>query len=112
MQDINTVVVKRSDGVNETQVVQTRADEPNIRVTPMTVTRVIFTRTARVYMQTFMGLLGAGMTGVDGGILPNDFASLALKCAQLSVAAAGVTLGQNILEILGRLDEKAPQWRA
>jgi hypothetical protein len=65
-------------------------------------------RALRVYLQTILGLLTAGTVLPD--LLPAaDFMSLLSTSASLSVAAAGICVLQNMVELLTKLDQKTPR---
>ena len=111
--DIKTVVVARADdGVASNYARTYGENSANYIVQALSPLRVIAIRTSRVYLQSVLGFVTAGMTGVDGGILPADFASLFVLALQMSAATAGVTALQNFLELLGKLDQKYPELRA
>lgn len=111
--DIKTIVTQRaSDGVESSYASTPGVASPNYFVTALSPLRVIATRVARVYLQSVTGIVSAGMSGADGGMLPDDFAGLVITAARMSVAIAGITALQNTAEILARLDQKAPEWRA
>lgn len=72
--------------------------------------KIIAIRAGRVYLQTFSGLLAAGVT--TKALPAADFLHLVYLCAGLSVASAGVSLVQNTLELFNKLDQKYPQLTA
>ena len=80
---------------------------PNVEVRVIQPLMVILIRTARVYVQTLLGLVTAGMAAPKA-IPAADFYHLVTLCAGLSVAPAGLCLFQNALELLGKLDQKYP----
>lgn len=107
---ITTVVVQRDNLVDT--ALTTHASMPDILVKVMSPFWVIVIRATRVYLQTLVGLLTAGATGMASTVLPaTDFAHLLRICASLSVASAVMCALQNFVELLARLDEKAPQYR-
>jgi hypothetical protein len=73
-------------------------------IQPMT---IIVVRASRVFLQTLLGLLSAGMA-VPSLLHAPDFLSLLGTCASLSVASAGVCVIQNMIELLTRFDQKSP----
>jgi hypothetical protein len=83
-----------------------------VAIEPMSVPAIIAVRCARVYMQTLLGLLSAGGLGAMPGWLPGELWTNVLSAATLSVAPVVFTFLQNSVELLARLDEKNPQWRA
>ena len=108
---ITTLVVKR-DSLEATPLRSVQHNMPDILVRVMSPLQIILIRAARVYLQTLLGLLTAGATGMASNVLPvGDFAHLLQICASLSVASAVICAIQNFVELLARLDEKAPQYR-
>jgi hypothetical protein len=73
-------------------------------------------RTARTYLQTLVGLLVAATTGAAGAVGVNlpvgDFYHLLVVSASISIAPAVISLLQNSVEILSKLDQTQPQIRA
>lgn len=69
--------------------------------------RIILIRATRVYLQTLLGLVVAGMAAPTA--LPaKDFLHLVLLCMSLSVASSVVSLLQNSVELFNKLDQKYP----
>jgi len=87
-----------------------------VELVPMSMAKMILIRTLRVYVQTLVALLLAGGTGAAaqvGVIMPvGDFWALLAASASLSLASAGITFLQNVLELLARLDVTHPAMRA
>lgn len=111
--DIKSVVVARpDDGVRNSYAVTGGQDAPNLVVQALSPLRVIAIRTARVYVQSVLGFLSTGITGLDAGLMPHEFAARVKVAALLSLSIAGMTAGQNFLELLGKLDQKYPELRA
>jgi hypothetical protein len=82
---------------------------PDVIVRTITPLVAILVRSARVFFQTLVGLLLAGVTGTT--LLPaHDFWQLLRTCAGLSVASAVVCALQNTIELLKRIDQKFPTW--
>ncbi len=86
---------------------QTPDGLPNVEVRVIQPLMVILIRSARVYLQTLLGLVTAGMAAPKA-IPAADFYHLVILCAGLSLAPAGVTLLQNAVELLGQLNQKYP----
>lgn len=83
-----------------------------VSVVAMSVWRMILVRVCRVYLQVFLGLLGAeGMGIIDLGPAGEAWVKLQ-NVALISLAPACVSLMQNALEFLTRLDVNKPTWRA
>ena len=93
-------------------VVRVSAMDSAIEVRPMSVASIILVRCARVYMQTLLGLLSAGGLGAMPGWMPGELWNNVLSAATLSLAPVVFTFLQNSVELLARLDERSPQWRA
>jgi hypothetical protein len=85
----------------------TAVGHPDVIIKVVQPLMIITVRAARVFLQTLMGLLTAG-TVAPKALPAADFAHLLLLCASLSVAPAAYCIGQNALELLGKLDQKYP----
>lgn len=114
---VTTSIIKRDDGVTHSQHLVTVNDAaPNVIFAAMSATYAVLVRTARVYAQTFMGLLTAQFGAVDAvlgaGVTPQDFLGKVQVAAALALAPALFTLVQNAAELIMRLDEKLPRFRA
>lgn len=71
-------------------------------------------RVGRTYAQALVGFLAiVGVTDgrIAGGIAPGDFWSALVTAAGYALAPAAVALIWNVLELLNRVDEVAPEWR-
>ena len=66
---------------------------------------IVLVRALRTFLQTLLGTLTAGMMGV---MPAQDFLHLLRVCASISVASGVVSLLQNTIELLGRLDQSHP----
>lgn len=74
--------------------------------------QLVAVRVVRSYLQTLLGLLTAAGAGGATGLIPfNDFQDLLIKSLTLSLAPAVVSLLQNVLEILAKLDKTQPELR-
>lgn len=110
---ITTIAVKRADGLEHSTTAETPLlEQPNVRVVVMSVAHILFVRSARAYVTTLLGLMSAGMSGADQGVLPDEFFAMLRTCAGMSVASAVMSLLINGGELLSRLDEKLPKLRA
>lgn len=105
------IIAVRRDGMVDTYA-QTPTGVPNLIIDALSPLRIVATRVARVYVQSVLGILTAGMSGLSGGILPSDFLTLLVTAAQMSVAIATITALQNIAELLAEVDKTRPEWRA
>ncbi len=111
MDSVQTLVVQR-DGQMDSQTVFTPHGVPNIVITVISPLRIVVVRALRVFLQTLVGLLTAGATGLAPNALPaGNFGHLLMTCASLAVAPAAICVIQNTIELLARLDESAPQLR-
>jgi hypothetical protein len=79
---------------------------------PMSVPALIVVRCTRVYLQTILGLLSAGGLGMVPGWTAGELVANVTQAATLSLAPVVFTFIQNSLELLARIDESAPRWRA
>ncbi len=85
----------------------TASGQPNIVIKVVQPLGLVLVRAARVFLQTLLGLLTAGL--VTPKALPaSDFMHLLILCASLSLAPAVVCIVQNAIELLGRLDQAYP----
>lgn len=124
---IATIVTKRIADAPSSTIVQTPAGSPDVRVIALPSWRIVLVRMLRVYLQSFVGFLGMLMSGalpaataaVTGhasadvkAVLPQELNGMVLLAAQMALAPSVMTLSQNALELLTRLDEARPEWRA
>lgn len=116
VEDVETVVTSRAHGFEQNVVLAktTAASTPNVLVKALSPLRIVLTRVARVYVQSLVGMLGLVMTGIasDALITPNDFGGKLVMAAGFALAPSAITLLQNALELLTRLDESRPELRA
>lgn len=125
-EQISTVVTKRDD-MAKTVIAQTPGPSPDVRVIALPSWRIVLIRVLRVYMQSFVGFLGALTSGMLAptmaagsgstamqvqAILPHAFWGQVLVAASVACVPTFITLAQNALELLTRLDESHPQLRA
>jgi hypothetical protein len=103
MSDVKTLVRPEVAG---------QAPDEVVILQPMHPVALVGVRCARVYLQTILGLLSAGGLGVMPGWTPGELASNVTQAALLSLAPVVFTFLQNTLELLARLDERRPEWRA
>lgn len=85
----------------------------DVRVVVVSAARVVAIRTARTYLQSLLGFLGAAVVGAiptDPLDPPDAWAKLA-TAAGLALFPAVISCLQNILELLGRLDVTQPELR-
>jgi hypothetical protein len=110
---INTALVARDDAIDHSVTAKTpSATVADIRVQTMSVAYALFVRCARVYVQGIVGFITAGGLGLNIGLEAHEAGHLISRAATLALAPVAFTFLQNLLELLTRLDEKAPRWRA
>ena len=109
MADTATVVTARLGMLTDTQL-------RSVTIIPMSPWTIALVRGCRVYLQSLVGFLLAtrsGLSAAAGLTMPaQDFAQQLLMCASLAVAPATVSLIQNVLELLAKMDSTNPTWRA
>lgn len=89
------------------------ATQPNVVVKAIQLVMIIIVRGVRTFLQVLVGLLTAGATGLGSGVLPvGDFTMLLKVSASLAIAPAVVSIIQNTIELLAKLDQTAPTLRA
>jgi hypothetical protein len=74
--------------------------------------QILGVRALRVYLQSLVAFLTIAPAAVAGGILPAEFAMNVQQAALMAVAPAAMSLIQNALELIIRLDESSPKLRA
>lgn len=110
---INTAVVKRDDTIDQEVTAKTPASVvADIRVKPMSIAYAVFVRCARVYVQGLLGFMTAGGLGIELGLEVHETGALFVTAAKLACAPVVFTFLQNLLELLSRLDEQLPRFRA
>lgn len=114
MPEITTIVTKRDDGISRSTLAMTPSAVPDVIVKALSPVRIVITRVARVYIQVLVGMLTVVMSGVaaDALVTPVDFVGKLKLAAGFAIAPAVVTLLQNALELLTKLDESRPELRA
>lgn len=116
VEPLKVVVTERPDGPVSGTTVVTPAGQPNVEVVTMGVWKQVGIRVLRTYLQSLLGFILAVGTGAAGAVGINipakDFMTLIISSASLAVAPAVISLLQNAVEILTRLDEKNPSLRA
>lgn len=108
-EDTKTVVTERPAMVTEKQL-------NSVTVISMPPWKIALVRCARVYLQSLVGFLlaaGTGLTAAVGLTMPvGDFGKLLVTCASLAIAPAAISLIQNVIELLAKLDATNPTLRA
>ena len=91
------------------------ASTGNVEVVPVSIIKQVIIRTLRTYFQSLLGFILASAVGVTGQVLniaPGNFGGLLWASAGLALAPATISLIQNLVEILTKLDTTNPTWRA
>lgn len=113
MQELKTLVRATED---TPKVVGTAGmgSDTEVTVTTMPWYKMAAIRAARVYLQALVGFLVVGGTGIGeaAGIPIYQFGGNLATAATLAVAPSVVSLLQNILEFLTKLDVTNPALRA
>ena len=78
--------------------------------------KITLIRCARVYLQALVGFMIASGTGAAAAIgvtMPvGSFVQLLVVSASMAVAPAAISLIQNVIELLAKIDETVPTIRA
>jgi hypothetical protein len=102
------------DGVDG-EIVQTPAGQPDFRVTVMSPLVQIVVRGFRTYLQALLGLLAVALVGPSQmlpSVAPRDFLAALQLAAGLALAPAAISVLQNLVEFLAKVDELFPKARA
>lgn len=87
-------------------LVETAAHQPNIVVNVIPPAIALAVRFINTYLTFLVGLVSTALTS---DVIPSkDFFDLLIKCAGLSVGAAGLDLLKNLVTIFGKLEGKYP----
>lgn len=65
-------------------------------------------RAGRTYVQGVLGFMALSASGIDLGVMPDEFAAALWMSAQLALAPTVMSGLQNIVELLGEVEAK---WR-
>jgi len=112
-EDTKTVVTERAE-------MNTDKELASVTVVALPPWKIILIRACRVYLQSLVGFLAATSIGVAGSVgaavgtpIPlMDFWHTLLFSLSLATAPAVISLIQNTLELLAKLDATNPTWRA
>jgi hypothetical protein len=100
------ITVPATNNVNPGLLI-TPAGMPNVRVKVIEPIVIIAVRAGRVYLQTLLGLLTAGLAKPTL-LGAADFIHLFGMCASLSLAPAVVCVVQNVIELMAKFDQSHP----
>jgi len=110
------IVTERERAPDDKSVLETKRGADDIQVVVVTWYKQALIRTVRTYLQSLLGFIvavGSGAAGAVGINIPmQDFGQLFLSSASLAIAPAIISLLQNAVELLTRLDSTSPQMRA
>lgn len=110
------LVTARDTAPSENVVLRTQPGAADVQVVTMTWYGQVAIRVLRTYLQGLLGfiLTLASPAGEAVGIkLPvMDFAGVLVTSASLAIAPAAISLLQNAIEILTKLDSSSPKLRA
>jgi hypothetical protein len=108
-EETKTVVTERAEMKTDRQL-------DSVTVVSMPPWKITLVRAVRVYLQTLLALLtvaGSGAASAIGVTLTApDFWHVLLACASIAVAPAAISLIQNSIELLAKLDATNPSLRA
>lgn len=114
--EIKILTTERESGPENKSILKTPSGETNVEIVTMSIYAQVGIRVLRTYLQSLLGFItvvGTGAAGAVGIEIPmKDFGQLFWTSAGLSVAPAAISLLQNAIEILSRMDTTNPQMRA
>ena len=112
MSDPKVLVTERGE-LDRDVMATTPPDTPNLRVVVMNGALRVLVRVVRVYLMSLIGFLGIAATGTlpTDPVAPLDAWQKIVLAAGLALYPAFVSLLWNALELLARVDEKAPEVR-
>jgi hypothetical protein len=113
---IKTLVTEAPTGPKDGDTIKTPAGQADIQVVTMTWYGQVGIRVVRTYLQSLLGFVVAMSSGAGNAVGMNlpatDFGTLMMQSASLALAPAVISLIQNAVEILAKMDTRAPQLRA
>lgn len=99
-------MTREGSALVERVTLNTPANQPDVRVLFVAPVVSITIRFLNAYMTTLVGLVMAGLTTQ---VIPaHDFGELVYKCLGLSLAGPSVSLGKDLITILGDLEKRWP----
>ena len=105
----STIVTARADTLTDHHLAA-------VVIVVMAPLKIIAVRALRVYLQTLIGLLGAFGIGVASEVgvtmTAGNFWHTLVACGSLALAPAIMSILQNTLELLAKVDATLPQVRA
>lgn len=118
MENIKTLVTERPDGPQDGSTLKTPSGDANVKVVTLNWYTQVGIRVARTYVQGLVGFIVAVETGAAAGVgvavgIPaSAFMSRFWIAAGMAAAPAVMSLLQNIIELLSKMDETSPEFRA
>ena len=113
---VKVLVTARPEAPVDGAIIKTPAGVPDLQAVTRSWYAQVGVRVLRTYLQSLVGFVLAVSTGAAAGVGINiqvgDFGDVMLKSAGLAVAPAVMSLLQNAIEILSKLDQTNPQARA
>jgi len=113
---IKVLVTDRPGAPVDGDKLKTPAGVPDLQAVTRSWYAQVGVRVLRTYLQSLLGFIMAVGSGAAAGVGINiqvgDFTDLLLKSAGLAIAPAAVSMLQNAIEILTKLDVTNPQARA
>lgn len=107
--ETKTVVTARTEMTTDKELA-------SVTVVTMPGWQIALVRCCRVYLQSLVGFLlatGSGLTAAAGVTMPaTDFYHVLVISASMAVAPATISLIQNVIELLAKLDATNPTLRA
>lgn len=116
--EIQAIVTAREDAPADGTVVVTPPGQPNVILKAMTPVAQVLVRFSRTYLQGLVGFLLLSLAAKPvaaglGVVVPvGDFWGAVQVAAGLALAPAVISLLQNLVELLAKLDESFPKLRA
>lgn len=116
MEEIKILTTARPDAPKNNSTLPTPAGRADVTVVTMTWYAQVGVRVLRTFLQSWLGFIigvGTGAADAVGIHVPvGDFLNLLLQSAGLAVAPAVISLLQNAIELLAKMDVTAPERRA
>jgi hypothetical protein len=96
---------------------ETPAGQPDVRVKVMSAASIVLVRAIRTGLQTFVAALLGGAVApnvpvVSDALGPGQFGEKVMAALMVAGIAAFISACQNTLEIISRIDESLPAFRA
>ena len=116
LEPVKVLVTERPEAPADGEIIKTPAGVPDLQAVTRSWYAQVGVRVLRTYLQSLVCFVLAVGSGAAAGagihVAVGDFGDLMLKSAGLAVAPAVMSLLQNSIEILSKLDQTNPQARA